>query len=133
MKQANSALLLQVKRYWNTNESVNPEEGQEDKDKEREEEEDGDGDSFDEDTENAFVEKGRKLLEQLSNTTHEDNVENDAEKANDKENIDRELLIECVRQFPIIWNPKHPNHKDNTKKKIIWQKIQRESFNERDG
>ena len=37
------------KRYWNTNESVNPEEGQEDKDEEREEEEDGDADSFDKD------------------------------------------------------------------------------------
>ena len=81
------------KKYWNTDEIVNPEEGQEDKDEEREEEEDGDADNFDEDAEDAFVEKGRKLLEQLRNTTHEDNAENDAEKANDKENIDSFLYF----------------------------------------
>lgn len=100
------------------------------------EESDNNQSSFDGDAEDTFVETGRKLLQNLRDTVVApcDSESEIVEKMTDnKENIDRELLIECVRQYPVLWNLKHPNHKDNTKKKIIWQMIQKASFQERDG
>lgn len=73
--------------------------------------------SFDEEGETAYILKGKRILQDLKlaaeelpeSWNNEDNNETTANKiTSNKENVDKELLIDIVRCYPVIWQPRHP-------------------------
>ena len=104
---------------------------------------------YDEEVENDFVRQGKAILDKLRqarnvNDTFDENnnsmsiednepATNDGNTIKEKEDLDKELLIETVRSYPILWQPSHPQYKDKTRKKIIWQKISKTYFQQVNG
>ena len=50
-----------------------------------------------------------------------------------KTELNKELLIEAVRNYPVLWQPSHPCYKDATKKKILWMRISNIHFEKKFG
>ena len=48
---------------------------------------------------------------------------NDNENMDNDTDLDKEMFIDIVRQYPIIWMPRHPAYKDTAKKRVKWQYI----------
>ena len=45
-----------------------------------------------------------------------------------KDDVNREILIEAVRPYPVIWQASDPLYKYAVKKMIAWKKINEEHF-----
>ena len=37
--------------------------------------------------------------------------------------MDVEKLVHKIERYPVLWDPQHPNYKDNNKKNGLWKKI----------
>ena len=68
---------------------------------------------FGDSAENQYVQDNLNMLRELhqeqSQSVHEE--------------VDKEILIECVSKYPCIWHLKSPDYKNGDKKKIAWQII----------
>ena len=73
---------------------------------------------------------GREQEEELSSSPDNENTneedENSRKETNNKypENeLDIELFVDLVRQFPVIWNTRLNGFKDYNSKKVTWNNI----------
>ena len=80
-----------------------------------EENEEAEDDYFDEDAENAFIESNLKRVNELKESAE----------------IDKEAVIDIIKEHPHIWMASHQQYKDNNKKKATWQYIHEHHFQKR--
>ena len=73
---------------------------------------------------------GREQKEEFSdspdNENNNDQEENSTKQTNNKspeDELDIELLVDLVRQFPVIWNTPLNGFKDYNNKKVTWNNI----------
>eukprot|EP00111_Clytia_hemisphaerica_P019822 TCONS_00058452-protein len=82
-----------------------------------------DDEEYDDEADDRMIERNRNLL---MNST--EIGEGSEAVALPEISINKELLIESVRPYPILWQLSHPGYKDTTRKKIIWQSIKSHQF-----
>ena len=73
-----------------------------------------------EEEENSFVANSLLMLQQAQNNSISARQTNN--KSSEDE-LDIELFIDLVRQFPVIWNTRLNGFKDYNKKKVAWNNI----------
>ena len=73
---------------------------------------------------------GREQEEEFSNSPDNENTneeeENSTKETNNKspeDELDIELFVDLVRQFPVIWNTRLNGFKDYNNKEITWNNI----------
>ena len=84
------------------------------------------GNVFDETEESSFNQRGRRrkqlyIIQFLFTGVYMATIQSSTSEA--ESSLNAELLIELVRQFPVIWNPKLNYIKDHAKKKNAWIQI----------
>ena len=72
----------------------------------------GDND-FDSSAENQYVQDNLNMLREL----------HQQQSQSVDEEVDKEILIECVRKYPCIWHLKSTDYKNGDKKRMAWQII----------
>lgn len=83
---------------------------------------------------NTYIRENLRMLEQLkknsgsSSSNEKDRAEDVAEAIVD---IDKEMFIDIIREYPILWMASHPGYKDLTKKRIKWQHIHEHHLNKK--
>ena len=73
---------------------------------------------------------GSEQEEEFRGSSHNDNTneeeENGRKQTNNKsleDELDIELFVDLVRQFPVIWNTRLNGFKDYSNKKVTWNNI----------